>query len=51
MDRAEEFLINALYSNGSSTFFGCAYAIFYYVKGRINSETLLVTENICETDN
>jgi uncharacterized membrane protein len=51
MDRAEEFLTNALYSNGSSTFFGFAYAIFYFVKQRIGSEALAVTEMTSEMDN
>ena len=51
MDRAEEFLINALYSNGSSTFFGFAYAIFYFLKQLISSETLVVTEMTSEMNN
>lgn len=51
MDRGEEFLINALYSNGSSTFLGFAYAIFYFVKSRINTETLVITEMTSKMDN
>jgi hypothetical protein len=51
IDKAEELLVNGLYSNGSSTFFGFAYAIFYFVKRRINSETMVGIETTSEIDN
>lgn len=44
-------MVNGLYSNGSSTFFGFAYAIFYFVKRRINSETMVGIETTSEIDN
>lgn len=41
MDRAEAFLIDAMNSSGSSTFFGFAYAIFFSFKKRFVEEKVI----------
>ena len=43
MDRAEAFLIDAMNSSGSSTFFGFAYAIFFSFKKRFIEEKVTDT--------